>query len=208
MMFRSALVSPKMLMLVTKRKNADRCLFRRTLSSCRWNDEFGGHPEFCEKTPDLSRYILRLPPCLQLLQRPDHLRLRVPALRHTLFPFPSTKSYSFVRNEGIRSVPGDTMIPLSDFPAIDATLNGTSVLLLRLGYFFICRKKIQAHKGLHAFGVCNFRTFSRLLSLVPRSPWEKFGVLLALGMFFVLELLVTLDSAVRHGPGPRRILPL
>jgi uncharacterized membrane protein YozB (DUF420 family) len=43
-------------------------------------------------------------------------------------------------------VPGGTMIPLSDFPAIDATLNGTSVLLLRPGYFFIRRKKIQAHK--------------------------------------------------------------
>jgi hypothetical protein len=27
-------------------------------------------------------------------------------------------------------------------------------------------------------------------------------VQLALGMFFVLELLVTLDSAVRHGPRP------
>jgi len=38
------------------------------------------------------------------------------------------------------------MIPLSDFPAIDATLNGTSALLLMLGYFFIRRKKIQAHK--------------------------------------------------------------
>jgi uncharacterized membrane protein YozB (DUF420 family) len=38
------------------------------------------------------------------------------------------------------------MIPLSDFPAIDATLNGTSALLLTLGYFFIRRKKIQAHK--------------------------------------------------------------
>ncbi len=34
-----------------------------------------------------------------------------------------------------------TLIPLSDFPAIDATLNGTSALLLRLGYFFIRRKK-------------------------------------------------------------------
>jgi hypothetical protein len=40
------------------------------------------------------------------------------------------------------------------------------------------------------------------------SPKGEVGVLLALGMFFVLELLVTLDSAVRHGPGPRRILSL
>ena len=41
---------------------------------------------------------------------------------------------------------GDKMIPLSEFPAIDATLNATSALLLTLGYFFIRRKKIQAHK--------------------------------------------------------------
>src|SRR5260370_8213053 len=43
-------------------------------------------------------------------------------------------------------VTGDTMIPLSESPAIDATLNATSALLLTLGYFFIRRKKIQAHK--------------------------------------------------------------
>jgi len=41
---------------------------------------------------------------------------------------------------------GDNMIPLSEFPAIDATLNATSALLLTLGYFFIRRKRIQAHK--------------------------------------------------------------
>jgi uncharacterized membrane protein YozB (DUF420 family) len=38
------------------------------------------------------------------------------------------------------------MIPLSEFPAIDAILNATSALLLTLGYFFIRRKRIQAHK--------------------------------------------------------------
>jgi putative membrane protein len=42
---------------------------------------------------------------------------------------------------------GDKMIPLSEFPAIDATLNATSALLLLLGYFFIRRKTIQAHKA-------------------------------------------------------------
>ena len=43
--------------------------------------------------PHLTRHLLRLAPSLQLFQRPDHLRLRVPALRHTPFPFLSTKSY-------------------------------------------------------------------------------------------------------------------
>jgi uncharacterized membrane protein YozB (DUF420 family) len=37
------------------------------------------------------------------------------------------------------------MIPLSEFPAIDATLNATSARLLTLGYFFIRPKRIQAH---------------------------------------------------------------
>jgi putative membrane protein len=41
---------------------------------------------------------------------------------------------------------GDKVIPLSEFPAIDATLNATSALLLTLGYFFIRRKRIQAHR--------------------------------------------------------------
>ena len=46
------------------------------------------------------------------------------------------------------------MIPLSEFPAIDAALNAASALLLALGYFFIRRRRIQAHKVcmLSAFG--------------------------------------------------------
>ena len=39
------------------------------------------------------------------------------------------------------------MISLSDLPALNATLNGTSALLLITGYFFIRRKKINAHKA-------------------------------------------------------------
>jgi len=64
---------------------------------------------------------------------------------------------------------GDNMIPLSEFPAIDATLNAASALLLTLGYFLIRRKRIQAHK------VCMlsaFATSSLFLDRypVPRSP--------------------------------------
>src|SRR5690349_8470913 len=40
------------------------------------------------------RHILCLAPRLQLLQRPNHLRLRVPALGHAPPPFPSPKSSS------------------------------------------------------------------------------------------------------------------
>lgn len=38
------------------------------------------------------------------------------------------------------------MIPLSSLPAVDATLNAVSACLLTLGYFFIRRRKILAHK--------------------------------------------------------------
>ena len=39
------------------------------------------------------------------------------------------------------------MIPLSYFPALDAALNGTSALLLTLGFVFIRQRKIAAHKA-------------------------------------------------------------
>lgn len=38
------------------------------------------------------------------------------------------------------------MIPLTDFPALDAALNSLSAILLTLGFLFIRRKNILAHK--------------------------------------------------------------
>src|SRR5213078_4814080 len=38
------------------------------------------------------------------------------------------------------------MLPLSDFPALDAALNAASALLLSLGLLFIRRKRVGAHK--------------------------------------------------------------
>src|SRR5438105_15034334 len=46
------------------------------------------------------------------------------------------------------------MLPLSDFPALDATLNAVSALLLSLGFLFIRRKQVGAHK------VCMLSAFS------------------------------------------------
>jgi putative membrane protein len=37
-------------------------------------------------------------------------------------------------------------IQLSDFPALDASLNAASAVLLTLGYYFIRRKRVFAHK--------------------------------------------------------------
>lgn len=38
------------------------------------------------------------------------------------------------------------MFSLSDLPALNASLNGTSALLLAAGYLFIRRKRVGAHK--------------------------------------------------------------
>ena len=46
------------------------------------------------------------------------------------------------------------MLPLSDFPALDAALNAASGLLLSLGFIFIRRKQVGAHK------VCMLSAFS------------------------------------------------
>jgi putative membrane protein len=50
------------------------------------------------------------------------------------------------------------MIPLADFPALDATLNGITACLLLFGYFFIRRRKIAAHQTcmIAAFATSSF----------------------------------------------------
>ena len=47
-----------------------------------------------------SGHVLDGSPCLYLLQSTDHLRFRVPAPRHTPFPFRSRKSYSALCRKG------------------------------------------------------------------------------------------------------------
>jgi len=46
------------------------------------------------------------------------------------------------------------MIPIRDLPAVNATLNATSAILLSMGYYFIRQKNTAAHKRcmLAAFG--------------------------------------------------------
>ena len=39
------------------------------------------------------------------------------------------------------------MISISDLPTLNAALNGTSAVLLALGYLFIRRKKVDLHKA-------------------------------------------------------------
>ena len=39
------------------------------------------------------------------------------------------------------------MISIDDLPSLNAVLNGTSAVLLTLGYLFIRRKKVNLHKA-------------------------------------------------------------
>jgi putative membrane protein len=57
------------------------------------------------------------------------------------------------------------MISVSDLPAVNATLNGTSAALLSMGYYFIRQKRISAHKRcmLAAFGTSTLFLISYLV---------------------------------------------
>ena len=57
------------------------------------------------------------------------------------------------------------MIPITDLPAVNATLNGTSAILLSMGYYFIRRRNIPSHKRcmLAAFGTSTLFLISYLV---------------------------------------------
>lgn len=65
------------------------------------------------------------------------------------------------------------MLSLSDLPAINATLNGTSAVLLSLGYYFIRRRAITAHKRcmIGAFATSTLFLISYLIYHLP----SRFG---------------------------------
>ncbi len=51
------------------------------------------------------------------------------------------------------------MIPLSDFPALDASLNAASAILLAAGFLFIRGRKVQAHKACMLSAFCTSSVF-------------------------------------------------
>jgi len=61
------------------------------------------------------------------------------------------------------------MLSLSDLPAINATLNATSAVLLSLGYYFIRRRAITAHKRcmIGAFATSTLFLISYLIYHLP-----------------------------------------
>jgi putative membrane protein len=61
------------------------------------------------------------------------------------------------------------MLSLSDLPAINAALNATSAVLLSLGYYFIRRRAITAHKRcmIGAFATSTLFLISYLIYHLP-----------------------------------------
>ncbi len=57
------------------------------------------------------------------------------------------------------------MISIGDLPTLNAALNGTSAILLALGYLFIRRKKVDLHKAcmVSAFGTSTLFLVSYLI---------------------------------------------
>jgi hypothetical protein len=74
---------------------------RNGLQSCAWLTSMPAILRFPSldgvlRHAHLACHILHRSPCFHLFQCSHHLRFRVPAPRHTLFPFLSQKSYSVV----------------------------------------------------------------------------------------------------------------
>src|SRR5574341_1939265 len=104
------------------------------------------------------------------------------------------------------------MIPLSALPAVNATLNGLSACLLSLGFFFIRRKQVTAHRAcmLSAFAassifLISYLTYHYHVGSVPfrGQGWVRpayFAILIShsvLAAATVPLVLVTLTRALR-----------
>ena len=80
------------------------------------------------------------------------------------------------------------MIPLADFPTLDAALNALSAVLLALGFVFIRRKNITAHK------VCMISAFASSTIFLACYLWyhAHHGVTHFTGQGFVRAAYFTL----------------
>ncbi len=89
------------------------------------------------------------------------------------------------------------MLSLHDLPALNATLNATSAVLLALGYGFIRRRQIDAHRAcmLAAFGVSTLFLISYLVYhyqvgsvRFPGTGWVR-------GLYFAILISHTILAA-------------
>lgn len=112
-------------------------------------------------------------------------------------------------------------IPLADFPAIDATLNGASAVLLVSGYVCIRRRKISAHRALmlSAFGTSTLFLCCYLwyhahhgVTRFPDLGLIRTFYLLLLGSHTLLAavivplILITLSRALKRQFGRHRLI--
>jgi len=124
----------------------------------------------------------------------------------------STGASSFrkIQSAGYRPV---IIMPLHDFPALDATLNGVAAVLLAAGFIFIKRRNVSAHRAamLAAFAVsvaflACYLTYH--LRTGARTPFGGTGLIrtvyfamlvshILLAMAIVPLILITLTLALR-----------
>ena len=120
------------------------------------------------------------------------------------------------------------LIPLADFPTIDATLNASSAVLLVAGYMCIRRRRIAAHRALmlSAFGTSTLFLCCYLwyhahhgvtrfpgLGLIRTAYFTLLGSHTVLAAVIVPLILITLSRALkrnfaRHRQIARWTLPL
>lgn len=89
------------------------------------------------------------------------------------------------------------MIPITDLPAVNATLNGTSAILLSMGYYFIRQKRIPAHKRcmLAAFGTSTLFLISYLVYHFQVGSVRFTGTGWIRGLYFTILTSHTLLAA-------------
>jgi putative membrane protein len=110
---------------------------------------------------------------------------------------------------------------LSDLPAVNATLNASSAILLTLGYIFIRRKKIIAHRNCMIAAFCTSTVFLTCYLIyhfnVPRTtfsnpPWFRpiyLGILLThtlLAVVILPMILMTLSRGLKARYESHRII--
>jgi len=120
------------------------------------------------------------------------------------------------------------MLALTDLPALNATLNATSAVLLASGYCFICRRQITAHKrcmiaacGTSALFLLSYLTYHYYVGSMPfrGQGWVRplyFTILIShtvLAAVIVPLVLITVFRAWKadfhkHVPIARWTLPI
>ncbi|MCI0621914.1 MAG: DUF420 domain-containing protein [Acidobacteria bacterium] len=93
------------------------------------------------------------------------------------------------------------MISVSDLPALNATLNATSTVLLALGFYFVRRRELAAHKrcmlGAFAASTLFLTSYLAYHFQVPPGSVRFAGTGWLRGLYYVILLThITLAAAI------------